>query len=82
MKYNSLFVALLLGSVSAIKYMKSAGEEAAAANQADDLDALMDKYDDQEKKKDKPVEQTTTKNGVTVTKGQIVDAELRILPGN
>jgi hypothetical protein len=46
MKYNTLLVAMLLGSVASISVHRSAGEEAAAANQADDLDALMEKYDD------------------------------------
>ena len=78
MKYNTLFIALLIGAVASIQVTK---EE---AGQDGDLDALMDKYDDQEtqKNKPKPVAQTTTKDGVTVTKGDIQDAELRILQGN
>lgn len=54
MKYNSLIIALFLGTVTSVSIAKSAGEEAAASSQADDLDALMDKYDDQEKVKNKP----------------------------
>jgi hypothetical protein len=43
----------------------------------------MDKYDSDESKKNKPhSEKTVTKDGVTVTKGDIQDAELRILQGN
>lgn len=78
MKYNTLFIALLIGAVVSVRVSK---EDAA---QADDLDALMDKYDDQETKKNKPkpAKETTTKDGVTVTKGDIQDAELRILQGN
>jgi hypothetical protein len=53
MKYNTL-IALFLGTVVSVSITKSAGDEAAATAQADDLDALMDKYDDQEKVKDKP----------------------------
>ena len=84
MKYNTLILALFLGIVTSVTINKSAGDEAAATAQADDLDALMDKYDDQEKTKNKPKPNpsTTTKNGVTVTKGEIQDAELRILQGN
>jgi len=78
MKYNTLFIALLIGAVASIKVSK---DDAAAA---DDLDALMDKYDDQETKKNKPKPEkaVTTKDGVAVTKGDIQDAELRILQGN
>ena len=53
MKYNTLLT-LFLGTVFSVSMSKSAVEEAAASTQADDLDALMDKYDDQEKVKDKP----------------------------
>jgi hypothetical protein len=42
MKYNTLFIALLIGAVASIQVTK---EE---AGQDGDLDALMDKYDDQE----------------------------------
>jgi|TARA_B110000305_G_C19194510_1_gene518189 hypothetical protein len=43
----------------------------------------MDKYDTAEEKKNKPKPaETTTKNGVTVTKGDVQNAELRILQGN
>ena len=51
MKYNTVFIALLLGTVSSLTIKRSSGEESAAAGQADDLDALMDKYDAQEVKK-------------------------------
>jgi len=53
MKYNTL-IALFLGTVVSVSISKSASDEAAASNQAEDLDALMDKYDDQEKVKNKP----------------------------
>lgn len=43
----------------------------------------MDKYDTAEDKKNKPKPaETVTKDGVTVTKGDIQNAELRILQGN
>lgn len=48
MKYNTLFIALLIGSVASIQVNK--GEDASV----DDLDALMDKYDDAETKKNNP----------------------------
>ena len=78
MKYNSLFIALLIGSVASINIQK--GEDA----NVDDIDALMDKYDtaEEQKNKPKPAKESTTKNGVTVTKGDIQNAELRILQGN
>jgi hypothetical protein len=72
MKYNNL-IALFLGTVLSVSITKSAGDEAAATAQADDLDALMDKYDDQEKVKNKPKpdKDITTKDGVKVSKGDI-----------
>ena len=48
MKYNTLVLAFLLSTVSSVKVSK--GEDASA----DDLDALMDKYDDAETKKNNP----------------------------
>jgi hypothetical protein len=69
MKYNKVFiVALLFGVASTINIHKDDG----AADASGDLDALMDKYDDQEKVKNKPAVKTVTnKNGVTVTKGEV-----------
>lgn len=42
MKYNTLFMALLIGSVASIAIHK--GEDSSV----DDIDALMDKYDKDE----------------------------------
>ena len=53
MKYTTI-IALFLGTVVSVSMSKSAVDDAAASTQADDLDALMDKYDDQEKVKSKP----------------------------
>ena len=83
MKYNNLFIAaFLLGASSAIRVERSSGEEATVDGQMQDLDALMDKYDTQEQNKNKPKPQTVTKNGVTVSKGEVQDMELKILTGN
>lgn len=84
MKYNRFFaLCLLLGSINAHAIHRSAGEEAAAASQIDEVESLMDKYDKQEEDKNKPKQpELKTKSGKTVTKNEVQDMELRILTGN
>lgn len=70
--------ALLFGISHAVQYKRMNEENASA----DDLDALMDKYDQEENKKNEPPKPAVSKNGVTVTKGEVQDMELKILTGN
>ena len=94
MKYNLIVLSLLAGvsETSAIKIQSSVIQdlekddgETLAAPAADDIDSLMDKYDNAEAEKNKPkkVEKTKDANGqVVVSTAQVQDAELKILSGN
>ena len=63
---------------------KTHDDESPAAKQDSELDALMDKYDSNEKKPEQPKKapKKSESNSGAASKSEIQDAELKILQGN
>lgn len=87
MKYLSLISLCLLLVNQSLGHkirMRGHDEESAASKVDSELDALMDKYDSNEKKPEQPKKapKKSESNSGGATKSEIQDAELKILQGN